>query len=780
MVRESGETIDGKNWYRQPLAIVAIAMLGLLLGLATGWQSTSAHAELERSIPAQDALLAAPPENLQFWFTERAATDPSPPTIIVFDENGNRLETVSVTVDPEDDRHVTAVVEGFATGTYTVDWTVLSADDGHTLNGTFGFRIGPGRAPGAATVAGERPAPWAVVLRWATFLGASMAAASALWIAWTSSVDTSDRQRRRAIIGVAGAAVALAATVLEPVLQSRFPPSGVTAPSLSEAIAGLPSAWWVRPAGLALAVGALVALLIVRRESIWRALAGVGAVGGVMALVGLAWTTHVAARETWQAAARASVVLHEVSVGLWTGGLIVLALAWPRSVDAAVGSNGRDDLRLFSRVAFVLAPVGIVTGVINAGLVLPTLNSLWESDWGKVLIVKVAMLVPVMVLAARHHLWLRRHAERIGHALRSTVRLETVLVALVVLGGVILALSAPPSKSTGEVTQIDLAAPLPGNDQTQEAVHLIMSPMRAGLNEIRVDVRPMDPEAAGPVLPVERVRLDLISLDYEAEFRNVELEQDPATGAFVSTGVQLTLNGWWEVDVLVRRAGLEDVVVPFFFLIPDPNINGFDAPKADASSEEAKTLFDQTLALQSSATSLRYTERLASGLGGVAVSERMLFAGSADQPAASFQTTSTIQLLTIGDRTWQRTPGGAWVERTYLPVYPPSEWISTYDGATDFHWGRRVMIGDQPAQVITFYVPENDAQIAAWYAWFIDEATGHLVNEAMVSRLHYMRWRFFDFDQPMSFPDPGAGTMSQASPVASPVASPESTPVPAS
>ncbi len=166
-------------------------------------RTVEAHAELERSSPSADAILAAPPENLQFWFSEKVSTDPTPPSITVFDEDGNKLDTTSVTVDPNDARHVTAEVSGFATGTYTVNWTDQSADDGHSLSGTFGFRIGTGRAPGAATVSGENPAPWAVVLRWLTFLGAGTAAAGLIWIAWSApSSDSDERQKRRGAVAI--------------------------------------------------------------------------------------------------------------------------------------------------------------------------------------------------------------------------------------------------------------------------------------------------------------------------------------------------------------------------------------------------------------------------------------------------------------------------------------------------------------------------------------------------------------------------------------------------
>jgi len=509
-----------------------------------------------------------------------------------------------------------------------------------------------------------------------------------------------------------------------------------------------------------------------RKKDAWKPIGVVGALGALAALLGLALTTHAAAQEDWNLAGKLSVSLHELSVGLWSGGLILLAFAWPRGALAEGETTGKDALRQFSKAAMVLAPIGIVTGIVNSGLILPSVDSLWETSWGKILIVKVAILAPVMILAARHHLWLRKHLQRIGNALQGSVRLETALVAAVVLGGTILALSAPPTTSSGEVTSIDLAAPLAGNDQVSEVLHLIMSPMRAGENEIRVNVGLLDPDQGGEVIPIQRVRLDLISLNHEAEQRDVELVQDPATGDFVANGLQLTINGWWEIDVLVRRAGLEDEIVPFFFLIPDPNINGFDAPQFDSSSDEAEALFESALEMEMNLTSVHYTERLASGLGGVAISERTVSTGTNGSPPTSLQVTSGIELLTIGDTSWQRTPGNEWIERTYIPIFPPSEWGATYDGARDFQLGRRVLVGDDVARVITFYVPESDTQIAAWYAWWIDEETGHLVNETMVSRLHYMRWRFFDFDAPVDIPVPGTVATPVASPQASPVASP--------
>ena len=88
------------------------------------------------------------------------ATGPGSPEIKVIDKDGGNegIEVSNVRVDPDDPRHVMADVSGIGSGTYTVVWAVLSEDDGHLLNGSYGFRVaGTSRAPGAATVEGERP-----------------------------------------------------------------------------------------------------------------------------------------------------------------------------------------------------------------------------------------------------------------------------------------------------------------------------------------------------------------------------------------------------------------------------------------------------------------------------------------------------------------------------------------------------------------------------------------------------------------------------------------------
>ena len=105
------------------------------------------------------------------------------PAVEIIDEQGNR-STADANVDPNDPYHVIATTGAIDTGLFTVNWTVRSLDDGHTLSGSFSFRVGGSdRAPGAATTEGQRPQTWNVITRWLFFIGASLVTGLALLLA---------------------------------------------------------------------------------------------------------------------------------------------------------------------------------------------------------------------------------------------------------------------------------------------------------------------------------------------------------------------------------------------------------------------------------------------------------------------------------------------------------------------------------------------------------------------------------------------------------------------
>lgn len=447
--------------------------LVVLIGVGFGGLRTSppvvAHAELERADPPPDSLLALPPRSIDLWLTEAVDEGTDSPSLRVLDEAGRELTVRNIGVDPDAPTHIRADVVGVAAGTYTIIWSARSSVDGHTLTGSYAFRVGGGGAPGAATLEGETPQPWAVVTRWLTFLGVAMAAGGFLLNLITvvdAHANPPPLPRRRLVAMVVGILVALLATLAEPLLQMRWPPAGTLAPDLTDAVRALPNAWWVRPAAL----GVLLLVLMTQTAGSRRARTGVsvavsraGLLLALSALLGLSLTSHAAARTDWRVLAVASNVLHQWTVALWVGGLVQLGLVWTTTRPSP------DILRRFSRLALRLVIIAVGTGVLNAGLVLPVVQALWNSTYGVVLLVKVAALIPPLLLATFHRAALRRAGEQIALVFRRTLRVEGVLVALVVVGGSGLALLAPPGVGSGTVAgraaSVALIAPLIGPDQ---------------------------------------------------------------------------------------------------------------------------------------------------------------------------------------------------------------------------------------------------------------------------------------------------------------------------
>jgi copper transport protein len=749
---------------RGVFALVAATLLAVVFAAGA-----SGHANVERSSPPEDGLLGAPPRTIELWTTERVATGPGSPEIKVLNADGSTegITVSNVYVDPNDARHIIADVSGIGSGTYTVVWAVLSEDDGHLLNGSYGFRVaGTARAPGAATVEGETPRVWAVATRWLTFLGVALAAAGFLYGQFIQIGGEPAAIRRRTVSILVGGAVALIATLAEPFLQTRFPPEGASKPSLGDAIASLPTAWWLRPIAL-VAVIVLGAILLAGGQRVSGSLQMLHVAGGAVALVallGLALTSHASARETWRVVAVPSIILHQWAVALWVGGLAQLTLSWPwgqRSSEQTDGEQAPDPVRMFSRYALGLALVGIGTGVLNAGLVLPTLKSLWQSDYGEFLIAKVAILVPVLALASFNRLKLHRIAVRIGTALRTTVRLEAAIILLVVLCGSILALLAPPTVARGNLKTVDLAATTGSVAATADDlfVRLQVRPARAGDNQLKVLVAHVDGTAI-PTDQIALVRLALTSLDHEAA--QPEVATTATNDGFVSQGVQLSLDDWWRVDVLIRRLGIEDVSVPFYFRLPDPNVNGFDEDVPEGTAE-ARAVYERGLAAITSMHSVHFTQRLASGTGTVALAELRVHDGTGtDSPSSSLMGSSfkpalpgtleaglptLYEQVSIGTHRWQRTDGGQWLEGEAAPVFTPDQWGENYTGATGFHLGRTEDVDGKPAQIVTFLVPGTPRLAAAFYSWWVDTETGNVVREAMVSREHYMLYEYRDIDQ---------------------------------
>jgi putative copper export protein len=156
------------------------------------------------------------------------------------------------------------------------------------------------------------------------------------------------------------------------------------------------------------------------RASSWVLL--LAALGVAAAMGGLG---HAAADDQWPLASRLFDALHVVGVGAWIGGLTLMLLA---GAGTAVPSAG--EWRAFSRIATVMAPVVLLSGV----------GSTWRrvggngpmailvSDYGKLLLLKIVLALAVMAMG-----FTQRRRIAAGQTPSRTVVLREVVLAAVVL-----------------------------------------------------------------------------------------------------------------------------------------------------------------------------------------------------------------------------------------------------------------------------------------------------------------------------------------------------------
>lgn len=148
---------------RRITVFLLTGLLTLLVSLPLAAKILS-HADYARSEPAKDEVLATPPTQVKVWFTQELFRRAGENWLHVSGPDGARVDLDDPVVDDNDRSLLTVnLAEGLPDGVYRVEWRALSADDGHTKEGEFGFVVGAANplptATTPATVPAATPAP---------------------------------------------------------------------------------------------------------------------------------------------------------------------------------------------------------------------------------------------------------------------------------------------------------------------------------------------------------------------------------------------------------------------------------------------------------------------------------------------------------------------------------------------------------------------------------------------------------------------------------------------
>jgi putative copper export protein/mono/diheme cytochrome c family protein/peroxiredoxin len=161
--------------------------------------------------------------------------------------------------------------------------------------------------------------------------------------------------------------------------------------------------WLVRHALLVLLAACLAAQLDESRTADWIASRAQALVTGVLALALIGASGHAAAVEPDTLRAIATSAVHLLATGIWAGGLPVLAAllhgASRDATDPARAYAARATAR-FSNLALASVIVLAMTGTMNALWHVGSVAALVGTSYGKLLLLKLSLLAPILALAA--------------------------------------------------------------------------------------------------------------------------------------------------------------------------------------------------------------------------------------------------------------------------------------------------------------------------------------------------------------------------------------------
>jgi putative copper resistance protein D len=170
------------------------------------------------------------------------------------------------------------------------------------------------------------------------------------------------------------------------------------------------------------------------------------ALGSAVCLIAaIAWTGHAASTPYALGYLHlAADALHLCGAAAWTGGLMSLALLLQvlgRHRAAAGPVLQLKVVRRFSALGIVSVATLVISGIINAWILVGSFHALLMTDYGWILMLKIAAFVVMLALAGANRFWLTpRLAVAKGAPLRSLARNTVAEIVLALLIFVIVGL----------------------------------------------------------------------------------------------------------------------------------------------------------------------------------------------------------------------------------------------------------------------------------------------------------------------------------------------------
>jgi copper transport protein len=248
--------------------------------------------------------------------------------------------------------------------------------------------------------------------------------------------------------------------------------------------------------------------------------------------------------------------MHLLSASIWVGGLFVLVTILVPTVRSLAPPKRRMVLSMalprFSVIALIAWATLALTGLYSAWLHVGSFDGLLHTDYGKALLTKLAILVPILGLAAFNLFAVtsRLHAatgnpERVGSWTRRfsyTIACEAVL-AIAVLAVVGTLTAEAPARETLASAPAGMEIALTGGERDAE---LTISPGNPGPNRFDLEV------SGEPMLHETEVLLRVKSTGQDTGEKDLRFIHGGGS-TYTYEGSELSLAGKWDMQLIVRQ-----------------------------------------------------------------------------------------------------------------------------------------------------------------------------------------------------------------------------------
>jgi copper transport protein len=422
-----------------------LVVLGAFVGALVVPGVAAAHVTLDSATPEEQSSIQTPPNEIVLRFSGQVITSSNSVRVLAADGtilsgSARTAHGGSVVITP-----VSGLVRGSA---YTVRWRV-AGQDGHSPAGVFTFGVGV-PAPPPTDAVGAGATTWKDDLaRWLFFASLALVIGPLTLRLIVLRGPVPERLERRfnlvatvAAFGVIN--VGIVAFVLRASNALQLPLSDLFYGDLQPFAEK--TRFGVAFLALTFGFGIVASLLVFAWVMDLPALRVPALVLSVVLASGISLSSHQATEPNSTTLSELADWLHLVSAAVWVGGVASLAfLVWP----VAPALRARAFLG-FAKLAVGLVGVMVLAGAYLALVRLPELSDLWRSHYGRLLLVKSAIVGIALSWGAVHHFFVRPRLEagEQPHVRPSLVG-EAFVALTVLLAAAVLTNAAPPPIDSG-------------------------------------------------------------------------------------------------------------------------------------------------------------------------------------------------------------------------------------------------------------------------------------------------------------------------------------------